>query len=167
MLMKKKRFKKNAMVTPKYYSYYGDLIEDQGGTKLRKEGFGAWFSRWLLPVDERTTLFFDKPAVSGLTVIASESKDVVNLLKTTCDFNTMDIGGYDPETDTGKSKTIKWGDMGVIDMSAPNGSKDGELIFSSGSENDGAGYRLLLGLLMAASLIAIIVLLFLTVRSLF
>ena len=79
--MKKKRFKKNAMMTPKYYSYFGDLIDDQGGKKLRKEGFGPWFMRWLVPVDERITLSFDSPSVTGLTLIASESNDVVNILK--------------------------------------------------------------------------------------
>ena len=95
LLLKKKRFKKNAMMSPRYYSFYGDIIEDQGGTKLRKEGFSAWFSRWFLPRDERTTLSFDKPLVSGLTLIAAESKDVVNVLKSSCDFNTMDVAGYD------------------------------------------------------------------------
>ncbi len=165
-LMKKKRFKKNAMMTPKYYTYFGDLIEDQGGTKLRREGFGAWCSRWLLPGDERTTVSFDKPFVSGLTLIAAESKNVVNLLKSSCNFDTMDIAGYDPETDTGKTKTVKIGDRGIIEFSAPNGTKDGEVIFSSGSEDDGAGYRLFLGLLMAAAILAICLLIVLMVKSL-
>ncbi len=165
-LMKKKRFKKNAMMTPRYYSYYGDLIDDQGGTKLRREGFGPWFARWFLPNDERTTLSFDKPLVSALTLIAAESKDVVNLLKSNCDWNTIEIPGYDPETDISKSKTVKLGDMGIIEVSAPDGSRDGELTFSSGSENDGAAYRIFLGLLMLAAIVAILILSVLIIKSL-
>jgi len=165
LLVKKKRFKKNAMMTPRYYSYYGDLIEDQGGTKLRKDGFGAWFSRWLLPGDERTTLSFDKPLISGLTLIASESREVVNVLKSSCDWETMDVAGYDPETDIDKSKTIKLSDMSSIGVTAPNGSKDGELIFTAGSENDGASYRFICGLLMGLSILAIIALIFLMIKS--
>jgi hypothetical protein len=166
MLLKKKRFKKNAMLTPRYYSYYGDLIDDQGGRKLRKEGFGAWFARWFLPGDERTTMYIDKPNISSLTFIASESKDVVRIPKSCCDFETMDISGYDPETDTGNSKTVSLGDMGSIEITAPNGSKDGDVVFTSGSENDGGGYRIFLSLLMTASLIAIVVLVWLMLRSL-
>ena len=164
-LMKKNRFKKNAMVTPRYYSYYGDLIDDQGGRRLRKEGFGAWFARWLLPMDERTTLYVDKPAIGSLTLIASASKEVVRIPKSCCDWETMDISGYDPESDTGKSKTVSLGDMGSIEITAPNGSRDGDLIFTSGSENDGAGYKLFLSLLMVASTIAIVVLIWLMLKS--
>lgn len=166
MLLKKKRFKKNAMITPRYYNYYGDLIDDQGGRKLRKEGFGAWFARWLLPIDERTTMYIDKPNISNLTLIASESKDVVRIPKSCCDFDTMDISGYDPESDTGKSKTVSLGDMGCIEITAPNGTKDGDVVFTSGSENDGGGYRMFLSLLIIASLIAIVVLVWLMLRSL-
>lgn len=165
LLMKKKRFKKNAMMTPSYYSFYNDLIEDQGGTKLRKDGFGPWFSRWLLPYDERITLSFDRPDVKGLTIIASESRDVVNILKTSCDWDTMDLAGYDHDTDTDKSKTVKMGDRGTISVSRLNGSKDGELVFSAGSENDGAGFRLFLGLLMTLSIICILVLSILVIKS--
>lgn len=166
MLLNKKRFKKNAMLTPRYYSYYGDLIDDQGGRKLRKEGFGAWFARWFLPGDERTTMYIDKPNISSLTLIASESKDVVRIPKSCCDFETMDISGYDPETDTSNAKTVSLGDMGSIEITAPNGSKDGDVVFTSGSENDGGGYRIFLSLLMIASLMAIAVLVWLMLRSL-
>lgn len=165
-LMRKRRFKKNAMMTPRYYSYFGDLIEDQGGTRLRREGFGLWLARWFLPFDERTTLNFDRPQVSSMTLIAAESKNVVYLPKSCCDFETMDIGGYDPESDPGKSKNVKIGDLGTIEFTALNGSKDGELVFSSGSEDDGAGYRLFLGLLLGASLLTIGALVILMVSSL-
>ena len=165
MMLRKKRFKKCATMTPRYYSYYGDLIDDQGGRKLRKEGFKAWFARWFLPMDERTTLFIDKPAIGSLTLIASESKEVVRIPKSCCDWNTMDISGYDPETDVSKSKTVSLGDMGSIDITAPNGTRDGDIIFSSGSENDGVGYRMFLSLLMVASMIAMLVLIWLMVKS--
>ena len=165
-LLRKRRFKKNAMMTPRYYTYFGDLIEDQGGTRLRQEGFGAWLARWFSPIDERVTLNFDRPMVSGMTLVAAESKNVVNLLKSCCNFETMDIGGYDPERDTSKSKFIKIGDRGSMEFTALNGTKDGELVFSSGSEDDGGGFRIFLGLLMAVSLLVIVALLILILTSL-
>ena len=165
LLMKKRRFKKNAMLTPKYYSYYGDLIDDQGGRKLRKDGFGAWVARWFIPGDERITLSVDKPAVDNLTILASESRDVVRLLKSSCDWETMELAGYDPETDMGKSKTVNMGDMDIIEVSLHNGAKEGELVFSSGSEDDGAGYRIFLGLLMGASMLAFLALAAMMLRS--
>lgn len=166
LLLKKKRFKKCAMVTPRYYGYYGDLIDDQGGRKLRKEGFGAWFSRWFLPGDERTTVFIDRPDVGSMTFIASDSTEVVRIPKSCCNFETMDISGYDPETDMSKSKTVTLGDMGSIEVTRPNGTKDGDIIFTSGSENDGAGYKIFLGLLMIISIISSLVLIWLMIRSL-
>ncbi len=165
-LMKKRRFKKNAMLTPRYLSYYGDMIEDQGGSRLRREGFGAWFQRWLLPGDERTTLSFDKPAINGLTLIASESKEVVRIPKACCDWTTMRINGYDPETDIGKEKTVKLGNMNTVEVCYPDGRREGEAVFTSGKENDGTGYRIFLGLLMAADVLAIVALLWLMLRSL-
>ena len=111
-------------------------------------------------------MYIDKPNISSLTLIASESKDVVRIPKSCCDFETMNISGYDPETDTGNSKTVKLGDMDNIEITAPNGSKDGDVVFTSGSENDGGGYRVFLSLLMTASLIAIVVLVWLMLRSL-
>ena len=165
-LLRKRRFKKNAMMTPRYYTYFGDLIEDQGGTRLRQEGFGAWLARWFSPIDERVTLNFDRPMVSGMTLVAAESKNVVNLLKSCCNFETMDIGGYDPERDTSKSKFIKIGDRGSMEFTALNGTKDGELVFSSGSEDDGGGFRIFLGLLMAVSFLVIVALLILMLTSL-
>ena len=165
-LLRKRRFKKNAMMTPRYYTYFGDLIEDQGGTRLRQEGFGAWLARWFSPIDERVTLNFDRPMVSGMTLVAAESKNVVNLLKSCCNFETMDIGGYDPERDTSKSKFIKIGERGSMEFTALNGTKDGELVFSSGSEDDGGGFRIFLGLLMAVSLLVIVALLILMLTSL-
>ena len=164
-LLQKKRFKKNAMLTAKYYSYYGDLIDDQGGRKLRKDGFGAWFARWFLPSDERITMYIDKPAINSLTLIASESKEVVRILRSCCDFETMYISGYDPDTDVTRSKTISLGDQGTIEITDTSGAKEGEVVFTSGSENDGAGYRMLLSLLMIASLIAMAVLIWLIIKS--
>ena len=166
LLMKKRRFKKNAMLTPRYLSYYGDLIEDQGGSRLRREGFAPWFQRWFLPGDERTTVSFDKPAITGLTVIASESKEVVRIPKSCCDWTTMSLPGYDPETDISKEKTVKLNNMNAIEISYPDGRREGEVLFTSGKENDGAGYRIFLGLLMAADALAALALAWLMLRSL-
>ena len=78
----------------------------------------------------------------------------------------MYISGYDPDTDMSKSKTVSLGDNGTIEVTKPNGSRDGEIVFTSGSENDGGGYRMFLCLLMIAALIAFVVLLTLMLKSL-
>jgi hypothetical protein len=78
----------------------------------------------------------------------------------------MDISGYDPETDMSKSKTVTLGDMGTIEVTRPNGSSDGDILFTSGSENDGAGHKMFLGLLMIISILTSLVLLWLMIRSL-
>lgn len=166
LLLKKNRFKKNAIITPRYNNYFGDLIDDQGGRKLRADGFGAWFARWFLPGDERSTHYIDKPTIGSITFIASESKEVVRIPKSCCDWDKMYISGYDPDTDMSKSKTVSLGDNGTIEVTKPNGSRDGEIVFTSGSENDGGGYRMFLCLLMIAALIAFVVLLTLMLKSL-
>lgn len=167
VLLKKNRFKKNATIIPIPYKY-GSPIDFRIARKLRADGFGAWFARWFLPGNEQWKGFIDElPGVSlSLTFTASESKDVVRIPKSCCDWDTMYICGYDPETDTEESKYVSLGDNGTIEVSKPNGSKSGEIVFSSGSENDGGGYRLFLCLLMAAAMIAFIVLAALMLKSL-
>ena len=71
-LRKKNRFGKSAKVIPYYYDRLGNLVE-QGGSLLRKKDFGAWFSRWFLPRDERRVLRISRPEVN-FTFIATDSK---------------------------------------------------------------------------------------------
>ena len=165
-LMKKRRFKKNAMITPTYYDYYGNK-RDAGSIYLRKDGFGAWFSRWFIPGDERSTLNFDKPTTS-LRFVAADSYDMVNIPKDgNIDPSTMKISGYDPKRDQRPKEPVKLSNHGKINVKKSDGSDDGYLIFSSGDATDGAGYRIILSLLMVAAVIAFVFLAYLLIRSLF
>lgn len=162
-LMRKNRFKKNAMVTPVYYNYYGNKVNDQGGTKLRKNGFWAWFARWFLLGDERNTLSFDSPEAS-LQFVAADSNDVVDIPKGGIDSN-MHINGYNPNNDPNPKEPVKLGDNGKVEIT-DSGNIIGYLIFSSGDHNDGHSYRLFLGILTLLSALAIVVLIVMMIRGL-
>lgn len=153
-LLKKKRFRKNAMMTPVYYDYYGRRMEDQGGSKLRKEGFAAWFVRWFIPGRERNTLSFDSPEVAALTLVAADSDTVVNVDKTSIDPLTMHIKGYKPDDETDKSKYVNLGDNNKIYVSKADGSDAGYLTFTTGEAIGGSGYRVFIILLILATIAA-------------
>ena len=153
-LLKKKRFRKNAMMTPVYYDYYGRRMEDQGGSKLRKEGFAAWFVRWFIPGRERNTLSFDSPEVAALTLVAADSDTVVNVDKTSIDPLTMHIKGYKPDGETDKSKYVNLGDNNKIYVSKADGSDAGYLTFTTGEAIGGSGYRVFIILLILATIAA-------------
>ena len=165
-LQRKRRFKKNAKITPTYYDYYGNKI-DAGSIYLRKDGFGAWFARWFLPSDERCTLSFDKPTTS-LKFMAAESYDVVNIPKEgNIDPMTMKISGYDSKKDQHPKEPVKLGNNGKIIMKTIDGNDEGYLMFNSGTSIDGTGYRILLIILKIATILAFVFLLYLVIRSLF
>lgn len=165
-LERKRRFKKNAIVTPTYYDYYGNK-QDAGSVGLRKEGFYSWFARWLLPGDERNTLIFDKPDTS-LQFVAAESQDIVYIPKeNNINPELMSISGYNPRKDLKPKEPVKLMNRGKISISKPDGTDDGYLVFNSGNESDGTFYRIFIGFLMAASIIAVVVLIYLLLRSLF
>lgn len=165
-LQRKRRFKKEAMVTPTYFDYRGNRIE-QSGTFLRKDGFAAWLARWFWPGDEQNTLSWTKPSViSGLKFLAADSREVVLLPKEgNIDPDTMVINGYNPKKDPTPKEPVRIADRGRINVYTPNGKADGFLTFSSGDAVDGNGYRILLGLLRIACILAILLLLYLTIRS--
>ncbi len=166
LLLRKNRFKKSAMITPVYYNYYGNSINDQGGTSLRKKGFLAWIARWFLPGDERNTLQWDSPTAT-ISFAAADSNDVVNLPKEgNIDTESISISGYNPQKDTEPRKPYKLGNNGRINIRKPDGSKAGYLIFSSGDQNDEYIYRLLLIISIGATVFTILILLFLMVRGL-
>ena len=164
LLMHKKRFKKNAMVTPTYYDYYGNKRE-AGSLDLRKKGFGPWFSRWFLPSDERNTLSFDKPTTS-LLFVAAESFDTVKIPKEgNIDPATMEIKGYNPNKDQRPKEPVRLGNRGKINVLDNNGSEEGFLTFTSGNAVDGIIFRIILSILIVAAATAIVTLLFLMTRS--
>jgi hypothetical protein len=165
-LQRKRRFKKNASLTSTYYDYY-DRRQDGGTQYLRKEGFGAWVARWLLPGDEYNTLSFDSPNTT-LRFDAAESYDVVNIPKDgNIDPETMHISGYRPDRDNAPKEPVKLGNNGKISITTADGKDDGYLLFTSGSESDGNLYRIIIALMMVAITITVLVLLYLLVRSYF
>lgn len=167
-LQHKNRFKKYAMITPVYYDYYGRKIDDQGGTLLRKQGFGAWFARWFLPGDEKRTLSFESPYVSMVSFVAADSNDVVNVPKEgNIDPETMQIAGYNPKRDDKPKEPVKLANGGRITILKDVGVEEGYLVFSSGEKNDGHGYRIFLSLLKLASLVGVAFLVYLMVKSFF
>lgn len=153
-LLKKKRFRKNAMMTPVYYDYYGRRIEDQGGSKLRKDGFAAWFVRWFVPGRERNTLSFDSPEVPALTLVAADSDTVVNVDKSSIDPLTMHIKGYKPNDETDKLKYVLLGDNNKIYITKSDGSDAGYLTFTTGEAIGGSAYRVFIILLILATIAA-------------
>lgn len=165
LLMRKRRFKKNAVITATYYDYYGNKREGES-TNLRKEGFSAWVTRWFLPGDERNTLSFDKPATS-LRFVAAESYDVVNIPKEgNIDPEMMHISGYNPQKDHDPQNPVRLGDRGKIRVMCSDGTDEGFLVFNSGDLTDGMVYRIVLGVLLIVSTVAFVGLVILMIRGL-
>lgn len=164
-LMRKKRFKKDAMVKPTYYDYYGNRVE-QNGTLLRKEGVLAWFARWFLPGDESRVLGFDSP-MANLRFVAAASDDVVNIPKENIDTSRMSINGYDPENDTYPKKPVVLGNNGKVVVRTPEGNDAGYLTFTSGDRRDGHGYRIALFILVISAADAFLAFAWLLLQGLF
>lgn len=164
-MSKKRRFKKNAAITPVYYDRYGIEVDDGAGQRLRKTGFGAWFVRWFVPVDEKNTLSFDNPEVSSMPFMAAESSEVVAIPKASIDAETMEVDGYDPDIDLHPEEPLKLANNSTIGIFNASRMKQGYLRFSSNNERDGGGYRVFLTILMLASLAAILFLIYLMIKS--
>lgn len=164
-ISKKRRFKKNAVITPVYLDRYGIEVDDGAGQRLRKEGFVAWFARWFLPFDEKNTLSFESPEVSSLTFSASESSEMVEISKGSIDPETMDVDGYDPDNDMHPDQPIKLANNSAINIYDYNKVKQGFLRFSANNERDGGGFKVFLTVLMFASLAAIIFMIYLMIKS--
>lgn len=163
-LLRKKRFKKDAMVIPSYIDYFGNKV-DLTGTRLRKDGVLAWLARWFLPGCESRALSFDSPGAS-LRFFASDSGDVVNIPKNDIDPSTMQINGYKPDNDTEPQKPIALSSNGNILIHTPEGDDRGTLTFYSGDQTDGGGYRMFIGLLIMLSVLAVGALLVMMIRGL-
>ena len=149
-----------------YYDRYGGEVDDQGGLLLRKRGFTGWLARWFWPRDERNTLSFDTPNVPGVTFIAADSDNIVNVDKSTVDPSTMKTDNYNPQTDREPSKPFKLGANGTSEVHRTDGVKEGYISFSPGNERDGGGYRFFVSALMIADVIAMLALLYFLIKSL-
>lgn len=165
-LLKKRRFKKNARVISSYYDYYGS--KKKGGERyLRDTGFGAWLKRWFSPVDERVHLFLNKPRVNSFKIVASDSKEMVNIEKSALASKTMSLSGYNPDdSDQDKGKFVKLADGESIDVFKSGGGREGELVYISGEGDDGALFRIFLSLLSVIDILAIVALVALMFRAL-
>ena len=164
-MSRKRRFKKNAVITPVYYDRYGSEVDDGAGQRLRKEGFGAWFARWFIPVDEKKTLSFESPEVNSITFKASESSEIVEIAKGNIDPETMEVDGYDPDNDMHPDQPIKLANNSMINVFSYGKVRQGYLRFSSNNERDGGGYKVFLTVLMFASLAAILFMIYLMIKS--
>ena len=165
LMLRKRRFKKGAMMNPVHYERFGE--EKQGaGQTLRLQGFGHWFARWFLPGAERSTLSFSNPRVSAITFVAAESGQEVELPKKSIHKETMQVDGYDPENDPHPKEPVRLGSNAGVTISR-KGVNLGRICYSHGDKNDGGAYRLLLGILMVASFVAIVGFAFFMIRALF
>lgn len=153
LLLKKKRFGKDAIIIPTYYNYYGKLIE-QGGYPLRKPGLGAWFARWFIPGRETAALSFSAPNVPSLALTAGDTTETLRVRKSSILPATMSIRGYQPTNDTDKSLFVILHDNDRIQVRKANGTPAGHLIFSKGQGRDGRCYRFFLVLFLLGSLAA-------------
>ncbi len=169
LLLKKNRFKKNARIMPVYWKQDDDdetPTGNQGSHRLRKKGFWPWLCRWLSPRDERREILSNKPN-TNITFHATESKSRIKFASGMFNRETMTVTGYDPDRARHDERYIDLRDRGEITFTKRNGSRDGKLIFSSGTKDDESGYRLFLSLLIIASILAIVALLWLMVKGLF
>ena len=164
-MLKKRRFKKYASITPIYYDKYGEEVDDGASQTLRKKGFSAWFSRWFLPGDEKCTLSFYKPNVDAISFSAAESSEVILLPKSYFNPDTMEINGYDPSQDLHPEEPLKVGNKSTINLRNSVGNATGYLRFNAYEEKDGGGYKVFISLLLAAAILAVIGLLYLMIKS--
>jgi hypothetical protein len=165
LLLRKRRFKKNAIIDITQYSRYGSTFNN-GNRELRKSGFPAWFARWFLPGAERNTLSFYEPKEMAITFVASESSEVVEVPKSSIDSKTMFISSYDPANDSDPKSPVRLTANEVITILKANGQREGYLKFIPGNERDGGGYRIFLRIIFLITVIAIIALTAFVIRGL-
>ena len=165
LMLRKNRFKKNAMINPFAWSKTKEEYNPMGGYRLRKKGFAAWLSRWFLPFDEKRSIFMNAP-LANFTFIATESRSRIKFSKSDFNQDTMIVTGYDPTHANKKDTYIKLSDNGVIELQKEDGNKDGKLQFVAGKKNDEGGYKFLLLLLMLAAIASIGLLMFLMIKAL-
>ncbi len=163
VMMKKRRFKKNALMAPFYVNRNEDLVE-QNGQMLRKKGLIPWFCRWFLPWDEKRHVNMDRPYCS-VTFVAADARNVVNIPQSNFDAENMSITGYNPRTDSKNNPYIKLGNNGKILFNKPNGELDGQLVFKAGTKNDEGLYKTLLGILLTLAGLTFVILTILMIRG--
>lgn len=165
-LLRKRRFKKSARIKHTYMELRGGrYIETdlQQGIRLRERGFVAWVKRWLLPFpdEQRTPPMWLTPPAGSLTFVAAKSKESVDIKKKGFDKNKLRMDGYDPDNDDDDSSTIEMDTIRVYQQK----KYAGRLEYDSGSKDDEKYYRIILGVLIMASIVVIITLLVFMAKS--
>ena len=168
-LLKKNRFKKYATINPSYFTQTGGRSKEvvQAGTPLRKSGLWAWLNRWFNPfMDEQFTNSWSVPRTGVMTFVASHSKEEVLLTKSSFKADTMSMPGYNPRLADSKQRLIPMSGKIAIYADKNKTKRTGSLSYDSGSGNDEGGFRLLVGIIIAASVLTMLVLVVLMVRGL-
>ena len=168
-LLKKNRFHKKARMMNSYV-VEGELKERQReGRPMRKPGFGPWVNRWLNPFgDEQNTIRFTRPKTKSMTFTASSSKNRILMSEASFDSNSMIVPNYthNPNEKTGPISISSGISIEIKQTQAGTTTRLGHItyIIKDGKDDEG-GYRLFIGLLLTAAIVAFITLIYLLVRS--
>ena len=172
-LLKKNRFHRGARLRNLYFVEDNPKEVEKNGKPLRKPGFGPWVDRWLNPFgDERNTTSFVRPKTRSMTFVASPSKNRILLTESSFDPKAMTVPNYTPKP---KDKKEKEGEpigisagtsIEIKKMQGGESTRLGHLKYVVEGKDDEGGYRLFIGLLMAAAAIAFILLLWWMIRGL-
>ena len=173
-LLKKKRFHKRARLKNSYVTDDNSKETEKNGKPLRRRGFGAWFNRWFNPfVDENNTISFSRPRTKSIMFTASESKNRILMSEASFDQATMSVPNYNPRSKEEREKkeqpiSISSGiSIEIKNTQAGATTTLGHLTFViAEGKDDIGGYRLFVGLLMAAAIAAFITLVVLLINSL-
>lgn len=172
-LLKKNRFHKRARLKNLYFVDDEPKEIEKSGRPLRQPGFSAWCSRWLNPFgDERATVSFIRPRTRAITFIASPSKIRILMSPASFDAASMVVPNYTPKGDNKRSRK----DENPIGISSGNSieikktqagetTRLGHLKFIAEGKDDEGGFRVFIGLLLFAAVVAFFTLLVLLIRS--
>jgi len=166
-LLRKRRFKKSARIKHSYMELRGGRYvesELQDGIRLREKGFVAWVKRWLVPFpdERRTPPMWLTPPAGSITFVAAKSKEVVDIKKQVLDSDKLRMEGYDPDSDDDDKDTVEMDTIRVYRQKR----YEGRLEYDSGSKDDEKHYRIIICVLIMASILVIGALILLMIKGL-
>ena len=169
-LLKKNRFKKSGRIKERHLELHGSqwvMTDWKQGRRLREKGFAAWVNRWFVPFrDERNTLSWTTapPYAGSITFVAAELKNKVYMTRESFNAQKMKMASFNQNNQNNpkdKRKLLRVDPISIY----KDGSCCGELKYDSGKRDDEKYYRIVLGVLMAASIVAICALAFLMIKA--
>ncbi len=166
-LLRKRRFKKSARIKHSYMELRGGRYvesELQDGIRLREKGLVAWVKRWLVPFpdERRTPPTWLTPPAGSITFVAAKSKEVVDIKKQVLDSDKLRMEGYDPDSDDDDKDTVEMDTIRVYRQK----KYEGRLEYDSGSKDDEKHYRIIICVLIMASILVIGALILLMIKGL-